>query len=499
MGKIEIFDSERAIAEQIQNSCVLAYCVQVKPASQAVNNKTLAIAASNALKSYSNVQIPECDELYTTESVLASTVWNRNDEIFTKEDSWAARHTPRNKPTNLGHIEYKVVGHMVDTWVVDQDSQLIPDDTPVNKLPDLFHICNSAVIYRHWQDEELQERVDKLIASIEAGETYVSMECLLSAFDYGMLDSRGQLTVVKREKSTAWLSKYLRCYNGTGVYEGSQIGRIPRGFVFSGKGYVKKPANPDSVIFSHSNLINFSKANEQILLDKNAGVSLSYEENQKLIANEKNTMEKQMDEMEKMKQQLAQAQEAVKTSEAARAELANQLVKIEAAKFETQITDLNAKLEVAVKASDETKQNLDSVTAELAKAKADLDKVVAEKAELEQAIAKAEAEKIVAGRISTLVEGGIDKADAEAQVAVFANLNDEQFKVIAETLVVAAKAKKKPAEMPAEQAKCSEADDAEAALETAKANEEAVVNNGVTEAAEVQQIRVKLSAALLGS
>ena len=83
------------------------------------------------------------------------------------------------------------------------------------------------------------------------------MECFFKGFDYGLFNSEtGEYKVLARNEETAFLTKYLRAYGGDGKHQNYKLGRVLRNITFSGKGFVDKPANPDSVIFTKN---DFSK------------------------------------------------------------------------------------------------------------------------------------------------------------------------------------------------------------------------------------------------
>ena len=73
------------------------------------------------------------------------------------------------------------------------------------------------------------------------------MEALLSDFDYGLVDASGKMKIVSRNEATAFLTKHLRIYGGSGEYEDFKIGRVLRAFRFVGMGNVNDPANPTSI------------------------------------------------------------------------------------------------------------------------------------------------------------------------------------------------------------------------------------------------------------
>src|SRR3954465_10761650 len=67
-------------------------------------------------------------ELYYHTSILVTTNWNKNDDIFAPETVWAARNTPVDKPTNLDHDNNKIVGHITGSWAIDTDGKIIEEN-----------------------------------------------------------------------------------------------------------------------------------------------------------------------------------------------------------------------------------------------------------------------------------------------------------------------------------------------------------------------------------
>jgi myosin heavy subunit len=75
------------------------------------------------------------------------------------------------------------------------------------------------------------------------------MEAWFDDFSYALKDpATGACQVVARDDQTAFLSKHLRAYGGSGAYGRYRLGRVLRHIVFAGKGIVTHPANPDSII-----------------------------------------------------------------------------------------------------------------------------------------------------------------------------------------------------------------------------------------------------------
>lgn len=242
---IPIYPAESSLATAIASSLTIAYtsAVIVPTKKLALPEQTLAALA--VAKTYTF-------DLYPLYTILATTGWNKNDDIFTRDEMWAARATAEDKPFNQEHVPSKIIGHITGNSVIDDKHDVIANDTTVDKLPSKFHILTSAVIYKHInsRDKNLTTEAAALITGIENGDWCVSMEALFSNFDYGLTTASGEQQIITRSETTAFLTKHLRIYEGVGEYNGCKLGRVLRNITFSGKGLVKNPANPESVILN---------------------------------------------------------------------------------------------------------------------------------------------------------------------------------------------------------------------------------------------------------
>jgi hypothetical protein len=194
------------------------------------------------LASVSNRPIQK--DLYYLNSILVSAGWNKHDDVFDVADLWAARETPIDKPFNYMHDDSDIIGHMISSAAMAEDGSMVTD-VP---LPERMDLVTSAVIYKTWSDPDQSSRVNSLISKIDEGNLAVSMECVFSNFDYAIIEPDGSQKVIARDENSAFLTKHLRAYGGTGSYEGYKVGRLLRDLYFSGKGLVDKPANPRSII-----------------------------------------------------------------------------------------------------------------------------------------------------------------------------------------------------------------------------------------------------------
>ena len=106
---------------------------------------------------------PDQIDLYYLNSILVSTGWNKNDDVFDPDEVWAARDTPVDKQFNYMHNETDIIGHITGSIVVDQDGSKVISE----ERPEVFDIITSAVIYKSWSDPELRQRIKSLTEEID--------------------------------------------------------------------------------------------------------------------------------------------------------------------------------------------------------------------------------------------------------------------------------------------------------------------------------------------
>jgi len=371
-------------------------------------------------------------DLYYLKSILVSTGWNKNDDVFDSKEIWEARNSPEDKQFNFMHNEADIIGHITGSTVVDTEGKELEDQ---NVMPSSdFEIRTSAVLYNSWTDSERKERMRKIIAGIEAGEWFVSMEALFNNFDYAVISPDGNNKVIARDEESAFLTKHLRAYGGEGQYEGYRVGRLLRNINFSGKGLVSNPANPRSVILDGggSRIFSFAGVNETKLIS---------ESNIKEISDmSDNVLENQVAEL---KEELAIAKEA---AEALRTEVANQKDE----EFQSRIEAFEATVAEKEQAIAETKEALEAITAKVT----ELEEAIASKDEelaaANEKIEAHEAEKKTLARKSMLLEVGLEGEEAEAALEKFAEASDEMFGEIVQVIAAGTPGKKPPKPMMAE-------------------------------------------------
>lgn len=196
---------------------------------------------------------PNQIDLHYLTCVLVSLGWNKNDDVFDKSEVLASWKSPEDKPFNYMHDESDIIGHITGNIIVDKQGQVISPSLSIEEMPDEIDVVTSAVIYKAWSDVEQLVRIREIISEIENNQWCVSMECLFRNFDYSVVSPDGTQRIVARNEESAFLTKHLRAYGGSGKYEDYKIGRLLRNITFSGIGLVKNPANPRSIILNTNN------------------------------------------------------------------------------------------------------------------------------------------------------------------------------------------------------------------------------------------------------
>lgn len=387
---IKIYQHEinDGIGDLVKSTASVAYCAEATVQKEIPEEIVAKAVAEN------KDQI----DLYYLESVLVSCGWNKNDDVFLPEATWAARNTPEDKQFNFMHNENDIIGHITGSYVLTKDGKAVADDA---EMPEDFDIITQAVLYNSWTGDENRERMEKIISEIEEGKWYVSMECLFAGFDYALTNDNGDKKILARSEESSFLTKHLRAYGGSGEYEGYKLGRALSNIAFSGKGLVSKPANPRSVILKS---VAFN-------LDDNSNFNIGE------FNMSDNLLEKQLEEV---RAELATAKaenEAIKAQieEAKDKEFAS---KVEAFEAEVQEKDSSiAELEESIKSAQARVAELEDA---LAKSQEEL---ASANEHMEEMKKKEKMEK----RKAALVEAGFDAEDVDAALAAFDGLADEAF------------------------------------------------------------------------
>jgi len=458
---MKIYDIEKTdgIAEKIKNSASVAFLGTATQRDYKPSKEEIDKFASKANAN------PGQFDLFYLDSILVSTGWNLNDDVFDPGEMWAAKSTPVDKAFNYMHDETDIIGHITSSSIIVDDEIYEGDETP-----DSFHIVEGSVLYRVWNDTKLQERMDNLISEISEGKWYVSMECLFSNFDYAMIDKKGNASIVKRTKTTAFLSKHLRAYGGTGNYDGCKVGRLLRNITFSGKGLVNEPANPNSVILNSDNVKTVTKSFR-------AYTTVASKQWEKNMTEEE--MKAQAAVLTKQVEELKAQNKALEIEVRAKAEKENAE---KVAKLDQSIVDLTEEVKAAKKVSEEKDVVVAASTKKFTEVQAELDKALEEVKTLKASIKKA-------ARVAELTKAGVVADKHEELITKFENVSDDIF---AEFVALHASKVEKPEEKT--EASKAAVEDAEKALDKAKADKTAPTGSQVDETDKTKEVRAKASA-----
>tara|TARA_Y100001949_G_scaffold134120_1_gene115641 strand:+ start:151 stop:1656 length:1506 start_codon:yes stop_codon:yes gene_type:complete len=341
-------------------------------------------------------------DLYYLKSILVSTGWNKNDDVFDPKELWSAKDTPEDKPFNFMHDEKDIIGHITGNIVVDFDGQEINLES--DEAPTTFNILTTSVIYTEWSDQDQRNRMQKIVSEIEDGKWFVSMECLFPDFDYALADSDGSIKVVPRSEASAFLTKHLRSYGGSGKYQDYRVGRLLRNLSFSGKGLVSKPANPRSVILDGNEFFDESKA--EILT---------------ISSIKEHTMN------ENHEQKIADLQKELAEAKTANEALKDAVVAEQHELFAANIKELEATIAEQAEANEALTKTLDEKEQQIVAGSDEFKNIVAEVKAKDEELAVMKQKETAMQRKSKLEELGFDTEDAVATVEELDSIDEDTF------------------------------------------------------------------------
>ena len=115
---MKIYAQEKldGLQELIEGSHTIAYCAPISTSNVAleITDEDRAIALSNMGTQAEN---EKQFDLYYLSSVLVSSGWNKNDDVFDPHEMWEARSTPEDKQFNFMHDEKDIIGHITENYV----------------------------------------------------------------------------------------------------------------------------------------------------------------------------------------------------------------------------------------------------------------------------------------------------------------------------------------------------------------------------------------------
>jgi predicted nucleic acid-binding Zn-ribbon protein len=282
----------------------------------------------------------------------------------------------------------------------------------------------------------LFEKVKEALRLISRGEMCVSVEAMFSNFDYGLVKA-SQEYIIKRDEESAFLTKHLVRYGGTGEYKGYSLGQVLRNISFNGKALTTKPANPASIILNETVAFNGPMISLSQLNESKESISIGTKPTVDIlsISSQEKIMESQTTDKSNqvMLSQIEDLKLTVATLKKERDDAQSKALEVAAAQTKAEIDGLKAdivKRDETVASLNDQLKNLNVKLTEAAdlkvKAENSLNELTKEVNSLKLGIVKSD-------RISALVDHGMNETDATAKVEKLISLNDEQF---AEILVL---------------------------------------------------------------
>lgn len=264
MTNIPIFADEFDIRHLVRNNetSAVAHILTTTPNPVYLKERVAENRSNDTFNQYfldampdSMADIGRTDDVMPLSSILVSSLWNRNDDIFLGSDLIKASKTGQFKPINWQHHGSEtrgneIIGVMIDTQLFSGDIDNLQEfsDADIDEFQDdlngLIHIKQDGLIWSSY----FPSYAAKIEKGIQNNNLFVSMECFFGNFGYGIRTSEDELIkLIDRNEDNASLSKHLKCFGGKGtiVIDNNEflIGRWLRDINFSGQGIVDKPAN----------------------------------------------------------------------------------------------------------------------------------------------------------------------------------------------------------------------------------------------------------------
>jgi len=332
-------------------------------------------------------------------AVLVSAGPNKNDDYFTPEELWKARHTPVNKPVNWQH-------NGEESSKKNEIIGVINNSTPVDKgyepASDPASLASIAIGMFVWSSY-FPTYAGKITKGQEEGKLFVSMETLFPNFNYVLRNIvTGEETFVKRDEKTAGLSRYLRAFKGPGVIKvpsGTtyRIYRQLEDLDFTAVGFVDRPANDKSILLDSPQYSVAASA-----MSKASAEFIEMLENSVL-----NNISEKGD-------QMAETNSTANVATASAEDFAK--VKAEYDALAAQMKDMQAKCEQAEASAQAMKVQAEQAQAELAQAKQSSQDWQTKCSALESAVAGFTKEKVMAARAAKIQTAGIKDAGVVAKL-----------------------------------------------------------------------------------
>ena len=109
MNNIKVYSKEEqdGISELVKASSSLAYATRLRLCS---SESEVYKAMAKKVTLDKAISQEKQEDLYYLDSVLVTSSWNKNDDVFTKGEVWAAKSSPENKHSISSTTNRKLLG-----------------------------------------------------------------------------------------------------------------------------------------------------------------------------------------------------------------------------------------------------------------------------------------------------------------------------------------------------------------------------------------------------
>ena len=114
--KIYASEISDGLADSIKSSNSISIASIVNEVNHDLAEDAVRLAKESTLNSTFATNEGQFD-LHYVNTVLVSTGWNKNDDVFDAEETWKARKTPEDKPFNYEHNPSDIIGHITGNKV----------------------------------------------------------------------------------------------------------------------------------------------------------------------------------------------------------------------------------------------------------------------------------------------------------------------------------------------------------------------------------------------
>lgn len=198
------------------------------------------------------IELPKEEEkqidLQYFSAVFVSSGANLNHAYFLPSELVKAEGTIINKAMDVEHKEEEIVGHIYKRIFMDKKGDEISLDELASTEEAMLdkrevHIAIAGIVYKN--------RFPDLAEEIATGKWCVSMEAYFKTFDVKVGDliiSRKEAEALGIANDNTIFGRFAKVLKAGVELAVGKIDRVLRDITFSGCGFVKKPANPPSVV-----------------------------------------------------------------------------------------------------------------------------------------------------------------------------------------------------------------------------------------------------------